>query len=194
MGNLDTLLSEVKYGEDYIYVDLIEELEDCTVTLDEGLRYFKTSKRLHKLAEKLMKKAKGKREIEAFANSARDAAREFEKVEDKFAQGILNKPQARIAFDAIKKHYSEILKKARNKTIFNILKTAGLLGIVGSITATILFGWQPFAAIGIKIPQIGEVQKIGEGFGAIIAKQFESLKRFFSAAPKGMNMGPSMMA
>ena len=181
MSKLIEILGEVRYGEDYEYMNLAEELEDCIVTLEEGLKYFKTSKRLSKLSEKLTKKAKGNRDIESFAVNARDASREFAKVEDKFAMGMLSKAQGRIAFDSIKKQYSEILKKARNKSIFNIIKTMGALSLVGSLVATILFGWQPFAAIGIKIPEISSVTKIAGEVGSAIASQFQTLKRFFSS-------------
>jgi len=50
--NLNDILEEVKYGNDYNEMKLIEDLlEDCEEVegLEEGVKYFKVSKRLNKL-------------------------------------------------------------------------------------------------------------------------------------------------
>jgi hypothetical protein len=177
MAKLQDVLNNIKYGENYAYVDLMEDLEDSIEELDEGVKHFKTSKRLNTLADKLVKKAKGNREVEALATQTRNAAKEFAKVEDRFAMGQVSKAQARISFDAIKKQYSEVMKKLKNRTFFSGVKTAGTLAIIGGIVATFLFGWQPFQAVGITVPSLDSVGKAIAELGTIVTQQFNSIKK-----------------
>lgn len=185
---LKDILDEVRYGEDYDEMKLIEDLlDDCEEIeeLEEGVKYFKVSKRLNKLAERLQKKVKEVPQAKGMVSKAKSAARKFEAVEKSFATGAISKAQARVKYDAIKKDYKDVMSALKKKELMTALKVAGAVAIVAGIVAAILFGLQPLAAaIGVRAaPAV-----VPPGIKEFLGRDQKVLEKTFgrpSLAPKG---------
>ena len=148
--NLNDILEEVKYGNDYNEMKLIEDLlEDCEEVegLEEGVKYFKVSKRLNKLALRLQSKAKEVPQAKALVSKTKAAAKKFEALEKAFTAGSITKAQARVNYDGIKKDYKEVMSALKKKELMTALKVGGAIAIVAGIVAAILFGLNPLAAL-----------------------------------------------
>lgn len=148
---LGELLDKVKLGEEeYQLNKIVEEIiEDCLVEdeLEEGVKYFKMSKRLGKLAEKLQKKVAKVPEVKPLVAKTKAAAKSFEAIENAFASGKITKPQARSKYDSIKKDYGEVVKALRKKETITALKVGGAIAIVGGIVAALAFGLGPLGLV-----------------------------------------------
>ena len=171
------LFEEVKLGEDYQFVKSTEDLDE-DIVLEEGIKYFKASQRLNKLAEKLSRK--DIKEMMPIVERVKRAAGEFERIEGKFERGEVTKGQARLRVDMIKRNYSDIIKMLRQKDMQNFFKVAGVTALLGGIVASILFGFQPLAAVGITIPSWEKIKNTLGMLGGEVAKQFNALKKAFT--------------
>jgi len=175
------LFEEIKLGEDYEFIKMDENLDEDFEVLDEGIKYFKASQRLNKLAAKLA--SKGKKELGPIIEKAKKAAKEFEKVEGKYEAGDITKAQARIKVDSLKRHYNDIMKIVRGREFATVLKGAGITALVGGIIASILFGFHPLAQTGIVLPSWDKIKTtLGATLGtlgAATARQLGSLKKGF---------------
>jgi hypothetical protein len=177
MRNIKELLQETKFGNDYEFIMLIEDLDDCVV-LEEGIKYFRASVKLRKLVEQL--KRKDMKELEPLVEVARRAAMEFERVEGRFERGEITRGQAKLRVDALKRYYAALLKMTRRSDFAKVLKVAGVAAIVGGIIAAILFGFHPFQGLGIAVPTWDQVKNSLGDIQKDVARAFEAIKRVFA--------------
>lgn len=185
--NLNDILEEVRYGKDYEEIKLVEDLlEDCEEVegLEEGVKYFKVSKRLNKLAIRLQAKAKEVPQAKALVSKTKSAAKKFEALEKSFIAGTITKAQARVKYDAIKKDYKEVMAALKKKELMTALKVGGAVAIVAGIVAAILFGLNPLAAlVGARA-----TETMPGGIKEFLSRDQKVLEKTFgrpSLAPKG---------
>lgn len=131
-----------------------------TQDINEGIKYFKESKKLRDLADKITNKLskskeKGKVEkehidmVEEIIDRTREASKEFEDLEKRFKEGKVEKREAKEEHKELKKKYSDLVKRinsARNKKIFTIL---GIGALAASLLAT-LYG----LGVGVAVSKI----------------------------------------
>lgn len=98
--------------------------------ISEGIKYFKASKRLYKLAQKITTRAKQRNNSDLInlANKVNLLAKLFEEAEDDYEAG--NKANALKTYNALKQKYSDILKLLKQESIKNALKGIGSLALV----------------------------------------------------------------
>lgn len=108
--------------------EVITESNDTEV-LEEGLKFFKVSGRLYKLAEKITKKAKQKQNTELVdtIKKINDLARKFEKAEDLYSIG--RKKEARTKYKELIKGYNSLLKILKKSETMDALKAIGGVGM-----------------------------------------------------------------
>lgn len=174
---LSEILEEIKIGPDYEFIKLNEDLEEDFEVLEEGIKYFKASQRLKKLAEKLHRK--DMKELQPLVERVNKVADEFERIEGKFARGEISKGQARLRIDNIKRNYADIMRILRKKEFGSFLKVSGVATILGGIVASIIFGFQPLQAIGITLPSFEKIKSSLGLLGTEIARQLQALKKAF---------------
>jgi hypothetical protein len=179
MTSIKNLLRESKFNGDYDFVALVEDLDECIV-LEEGIRSFHASIKLNRLVEQL--KRKDMKELEPLIEVAHRAAVEFEQVEGKLERGEITKSQARLKVGALKRYYATLLKMTKGSDFARVLKIGGVTAIVGGIVAAILFGFNPFHALGIQVPTWDQVHKTLGGLEKDAARAFEAFKRASSGA------------
>ena len=93
--------------------------------LEEGIKFFKTSSRLYKLADKFNKKSEKNPGLLPTARKLTKLADKFEYVEDLYDTG--RKTEAKVAYKELKEKYIDLLKILQKETNKEILKKAGLL-------------------------------------------------------------------
>jgi hypothetical protein len=174
---LNDLLEEVKFGDDYEFIKIDETIDEDIEVLEEGLKVFKASQRLKKLADRLQRK--DMKEMMPIVERIRKAASEFERVEGKFQQGQITKAQARIRVDSIKRNYNDIMKMLRRKEMGTFLKVGGISAILGGVIASIVFGFQPLQAIGITIPTWDKIKNTFGSLGDSVTREYNSLRKAF---------------
>ena len=175
---ISDLLEEVKLGKNYYDIKINEDLYE-DVILVEGVKYFKASVRLNKLADRLARK--DTKELNPIIEITRRASKEFEMVEGKFDRKEINKTQAKMRINSLKRYYSALLKQIKHKDFSRILKIGGVAAILGGIIASILFGFQPLQAIGVALPKWDQVKNT---FGMLeneVGKQFGFLRKAFQS-------------
>jgi hypothetical protein len=172
------LFEEVKLGEDYYIIKLNENLDE-DIVLQEGIRYFKASQRLNKLVEQL--KRRDTKELEPLIEIARRAAGEFARVEGKFESGEINKTQAKMRVNALKRYYSALLKIVKRNDFVKYIKIGGVSAILGGIIASMIFGFQPLSALGITLPKWDQAKNTFGVLGNDVSKQFMALKKAFQS-------------
>ena len=177
MSKLIDVLEKVKYGDDYEYFKIDEDIDDDIEVLEEGIKYFKASQRLKKLADRLQKK--DMKEMSPVIERTRKAASEFERIEGKFEKGQITKAQARIRIDSIKRNYNDIMKMLRGKEFGTFLKIGGISAILGGIVASIIFGFQPLQAIGITLPSWDKIKNTLGLVGTAATREYNTLKKAF---------------
>lgn len=192
--NLKDILEEVRYGKEYDEMKLMDDemklmedlLEDCEEVegLEEGVKYFKVSKRLNKLAIRLQAKTKEVPQAKGLISKVKSAAKKFEALENSFKSGTITKAQARVKYDGIKKDYKEVMSALKKKELMTALKVAGAIAIVAGIVAAILFGLGPLAAlVGAK-----SVETVPPSVKELLGRQQSALKNITgraSLAPGG---------
>lgn len=121
-------------------------------TITEGIKYFKASKRLFKLAEKITQRAKQRnsQHLVELAAKINALGEKFEFVEDNYDVG--NKTEAVKQYNALKKQYSEILKLLQKEEIKNGLKK------IGSISLTIAAMTIPYLAMSKFFPNLVSIK------------------------------------
>lgn len=102
--------------------------EESNEVITEGLKYFKTSERLYKLAIKLERRAKQNPEILETAKKVNALGNKFEYVEDLYAVG--KKEEAKTQYKELCDKYISIIKLLKKESVRSALKTAGSLAIV----------------------------------------------------------------
>jgi hypothetical protein len=177
MSKLFDVLEEVKYGEDYEYVKIDEDIDEDIEVLEEGVKFFKASQRLKKLADRLQRK--DMKEMSPIIERTRKAASEFERIEGKFEKGEITKTQARLRIDSIKRNYNDIMKMVRGKEFGTFLKVGGIAAILGGIVASIIFGFQPLQAIGITLPSWEKIKNTLGLVGTAATREYNTLKKAF---------------
>jgi len=177
MSKLFDVLEKVKYGDDYEYFKIDEDIDEDIEVLEEGIKFFKASQRLKKLADRLQKK--DMKEMSPIIERTRKAASEFERIEGKFEKGEITKTQARLRIDSIKRNYNDIMKMVRGKEFGNFLKIGGVAAILGGIVASIIFGFQPLQAIGITLPSWDKIKNTLGLVGTAATREYNTLKKAF---------------
>lgn len=95
--------------------------------ITEGIKYFKTSKRLYKLALKLEKRAKKNPQMLETAKKVNALANKFEYVEDLYEVG--SKIEAKAHYKELCNKYIDVIKLLKKTEVANALKAAGSLSI-----------------------------------------------------------------
>jgi hypothetical protein len=177
MSKLFDVLEKVKYGEEYEYIKIDEDIDEDIEVLEEGIKFFKASQRLKKLADRLQKK--DMKEMSPIIERTRKAASEFERIEGKFEKGEITKTQARLRIDSIKRNYNDIMKMLRGKEFGAFLKVGGIVAILGGIVASIIFGFQPLQAIGITLPSWDKIKNTLGLISTAATREYNTLKKAF---------------
>lgn len=137
------VMGKVKYNKDLEEREYFESIAEDFDVLDEGLKYFRTSKRLYKLSDKLEGKVEIAPQIKPFINKVRRTAKRFMEVEDAFKKGTLTKKQAKVKVAEIKYQYIGIMNILKDKEKVAAFKAAGVVATIGGIIASLLFGFSP---------------------------------------------------
>ena len=177
------VLRSVKIGDPY------EDIDECIV-LEEGVKFFRASKRLNMYIERLRRK--GLPELEPLIKLTSKAAVEFGEIEGKHERGEITRSQARIRIANLTRHYNALLKEVKKDDIKRMLKTAGLIILIGGIIASILFGLHPFASLAIALPSLESLKKtliagsdlLLEPLRDEIVHQYQAIKRVFAGKIK----------
>ena len=120
--------------------------EENNEVITEGLKYFKTSERLYKLAIKLERRAKQNPEILETAKKVNALGNKFEYIEDLYATG--KKEEAKTQYKELCDKYISIIKLLKKESVRSALKTTGSLAItVASMTI-------PFLAMSKFFPKL----------------------------------------
>lgn len=123
------LLKEYKtFGKDEIY-------------LTEGVRFFKNSKRLDRLADKLEKKIsiftreEERAEIMKISKKVRQISQEFRNIEEKYADldNKDKKERLRGQYKSVENKYKELVRIINEETIINYSGAAAITGILATI-------------------------------------------------------------
>ena len=115
-------------------------------TINEGLKFFKASPRLYKLANKLERKGKQNPKVLQTAKKVNDLANEFEYAEDLYDVG--RKEEAKAQYKELKEKYNSLLKLLQKQDIKDALKKVSALGItIASMTI-------PYMAMQHFFPQL----------------------------------------
>lgn len=102
-------------------------------TLTEGLKFFKASERLYKLAIKLEKKSKQNPAVQPAVKRINKLANKFEYVEDLYDIG--RKAEAKASYKELQTKYTDLLKILQKEEVRNALKKIGALGFtIASMT------------------------------------------------------------
>ena len=121
--------------------------EENNEVITEGLKYFKTSERLYKLAIKLERRAKQNPEILETAKKVNALGNKFEYIEDLYAIGD-EKEEAKIQYKELCDKYISVIKLLKKESVRSALRATGSLAItVASMTI-------PFLAMGKFFPKL----------------------------------------
>lgn len=113
--------------------------------INEGLRIFKASKRLNKLADKIENKLSKKKEdatvapseikeVKEIIKKTRKAAQDFEKLEEKFKNADREeRKEIREEEKKLKEKYEDFLKKIRSDEFKKLATALGIAGLVAGI-------------------------------------------------------------
>lgn len=93
----------------------------------EGLKFFKTSPRLYRLALKLEKRSKQNPQLEETVKKINALANKFEYVEDLYDVG--KKQEAKVQYKSLMKAYSDVIKLLKKDDTIEALKKTGSLAI-----------------------------------------------------------------
>jgi uncharacterized membrane protein YgaE (UPF0421/DUF939 family) len=122
--------------------ELNERYDEYTLSeeyLNEGLRIFKKSKALRKLAKKMDQQIKATKKgvsttgITKLSKDVNLLANKFEKIEQDFAGKKLNKKEAKAKIEDVKKTSVKILKDLRSQKNADLFKTMGMFYISSRI-------------------------------------------------------------
>jgi len=134
--------------------EFIEENEN--EQLDEGLRFFKKSDKLKKYADKIEEKlisaqSAGKidadkaSQVKEVISDARIAAKEFQRLEDKFKNKEIDRSKAKDELKKLKEKHSGLIKKVKKESLQKVMKIigaagllAGMLGVAQALGAPII--------------------------------------------------------
>lgn len=145
---INQLLTEIKVGKDVIEeLEYNEDLEDdMDTTLEEGFKYFRASKRLDKMANKVeKKKAKG---ASKFATEIRKIANSFASAEKKYRTGAtITTAYARDRVNAIKKAFDRIVEASKDLEVMKEMRDGRAIVLVGSALGTMFFAIPPLTKI-----------------------------------------------
>lgn len=114
--------------------------------IEEGLKFFKASTRLYKLANKLERKAKQNPSVINTAQKINRLANKFEYAEDLYEVG--RKEEAKSYYKELKNNYTDLLKILRKEEVREALKKAGVLSL--SIAGMII----PYVALNHFFPSL----------------------------------------
>lgn len=95
--------------------------------IEEGLKFFKASERLYKLAIKLEKKSKQNPVVIPTIEKINRLANKFEYAEDLYEVG--RKAEAKAYYKELKENYTDLLKILRKEEVRSALKGAGVLAL-----------------------------------------------------------------
>lgn len=112
----------------------------------EGLKFFKTSPRLYRLALKLERRSKQNPQLEETVKKINALANKFEYVEDLYEVG--RKAEAKAQYKALVKSYNDVIKLLRKDDTIEALKKTGSLAI------TIACMCVPYMAMQRFFPQL----------------------------------------
>lgn len=123
-----------------------EKKQESVIT--EGLKYFKVSPRLYKLALKIERRSKRNKELklEEVVKKITALANKFEYVEDLYAVG--KKAEAKAHYKELVVKYSNILKMLKKETVKDSLKKIG--GLAFTVASMVV----PYMAMSYYFPNL----------------------------------------
>jgi hypothetical protein len=134
--------------------DYIRKVPINEEVIEEGIKYFKTSKQLYKLYDKLISKAhfldrdEEQKELISLANRVKRLGTKFEKVENSYAEG--SKSESISKYNDLKNDYSDILK------ILSKEKTKSILKSIQSIAYTLMIMTIPYIMFSRVFPNLSK--------------------------------------
>lgn len=125
---------------------LIKEQEETVI--EEGVKYFKVSPRLFKLALKIEKKAKraGTTELDNLVKKIITIANDFELLEDKYylSKDVKAKIELKAQYNTLMKKYEDIIRMLKKSEITTALKSIGGLAFTIALMTVPYIGMQHF--------------------------------------------------
>lgn len=125
---------------------LIKEQEETVI--EEGIKYFKVSPRLFKLALKIEKKAKraGTTELDNLVKKINTIANDFELLEDKYylSKDVKAKIELKAQYNTLMKKYEDIIRMLKRSEIITALRSIGSLAFTVAIMTVPYIGMQHF--------------------------------------------------
>lgn len=146
--------------------------------LEEGLKYFKKSKKLKKLAEKITAKAATNPDLEAGAKALTNLYIGYKKAEDDFASNKITKAQAKADIKELKRLNVDANKHLKNAAFIKAAKIAGITAsVVGA--GLLLNHLQP---------------QLFTGFAGKISSLFGKTKAGIAAAAEATGLKPEVLS
>ena len=162
------------------------------IQLEEGLVFFKNSKRLTKLAFKMDKKSNKaknpvyREELQKLSTKMKEAAKDFEVLENKYkaARGS-DKKKVKEEFAGLKKNYSDLVSMVNKETVRKAILSVGL----GALTAFSIFNLYGFiVSAGGLSPAVAtataEASKLLSGARNVVTQRLEKAFQFIKQNPK----------
>jgi hypothetical protein len=125
--------------------ELNETYEEYTKTekykIEEGLKFFKTSKRLKKIIPVLIKKMKtnkklsdvDRKKLSTIINKMNSLITEYEKLENQYASDDAEKNVIKAKYKTLNKKNKEVIDLLKNEEFKNIFRKIGMYGLRMSI-------------------------------------------------------------
>lgn len=101
--------------------------EKKTEVIEEGIKFFKTSIRLYKLADKIEMKSKKNPELAPTVKKLNELATKFDYAESLYDVG--KKTEGKAQYESLKKKYMDLLKLLKKDDVKNALKKSGCLAL-----------------------------------------------------------------
>ena len=137
-----------------------EIINEDTEVLEEGLKFFKVSTRLYKLANKIDIKAKrkDKKELFGLVKKVNHLADKFEHAEDLYEIG--RKTEAKVEYKKLISKYNEVLKMMKKSEITSALKAVGGTAVtIASMTVPYLLLNKFFPSLSFGAVQTAALDK-----------------------------------
>lgn len=160
-----------------------EEMLRNAGILNEGVAFFKTSKKLYKFALKIQKKVDKNPKLMPLLKEIEKLAGDFEKLEEQYKNSKkADKQKIKKNYDTLKKRYNKVLDTINRKSIKDLI---GKFGLGGIMTLTLLF-------IGLALRNYASVAGETEEVLANVNKEIGDKKADLNQI-KNDNVGSSFM-
>jgi hypothetical protein len=142
--NIKELLEQIKLGnKDFTTLKMAEDIQE-DFAIEEGMMYFKSHKRLNKIAEKLQESGVNPVIVESF----RKIASSILPLEKKFiTEEEIRKAEARSKMIEIRKSYDKIIHSMKDRSALKEIKEKNATRLIGEAFGTLFFAVKPIQEI-----------------------------------------------